>query len=488
MKKLRPRRFWKQTATFALSLSLIIPAAAPVWAADAASTADKDAARTKEVMELLLENHVSAPSADKLAGKSIKEMLDSLNDPYTNYFTPEDLNSFTNAVENTYVGIGVRAEEDPSGMLVKEVFDGSSAKGAGIQAGDVVVAVQGESVAGLKLADIIAKVMGPEGTSVTLDVSHEGTVKPVTLKRQKVQIPTVISKYFSPGIGYLQITSFSSDADELATKQLAELKKNDMKSLIVDLRDNGGGYLDTALQLVKLFVKEGVLIHTRDRDNVDDPVKFTGGTTQPFQVYFLVNENSASASEVTTGALQDYGVITKVIGTKTFGKGSVQTVVPLQAGGALKVTIEEYLTPKLRKVNHVGIEPDIKVEGEVPQMITALRTAGMQDMDVTLEKKNVSIANVPVQNTFDIVRQEGKSYVPSRVLAAMTDETVTWNEPTHSIQFTTNSGSVAYTPSTSDFILKDGTSYVDMTKFTPTAPQLSWSDDGKKLVLHSQKQ
>lgn len=219
--------------------------------------------------------------------------------------------------------------------------------------------------------------MGEPGTEVKLQIVRDGATSELTVKRERIQVPVVIANRFQ-GVGYVRILSFSSDADEMTALFLDGLQApGELKSLVVDLRDNPGGLLETAQQLARLFVKEGTLIHTKNRNNTDEPVTFSGGETQPFPVYFLVNGNSASASEVLTGALQDYKAIT-VIGTKTYGKGSVQEVVPLQSGGALKVTVEEYLTPKLRKVNGVGLEPDVKVEGgEVPELLTALRTAGL---------------------------------------------------------------------------------------------------------------
>lgn len=458
-----------------LSLSLLIPAATPAWAAESGSLT--------EVLNLLEQNHVSAPNGSQLSDMAIKAMIDSLKDPYTVYFTPEDLQSFEAAVENQYVGIGVRVAMEEDGLYITEVFGGSPASQAGLQAGDLIVKVEGESTIGKPLGEVTSQIIGLPGTKVNLQMTRNGEPKDLTMERQKVQVPSVMAGQFQPGIGYLKVIGFSSDADEKMSKELAALKEQGIQSLIVDLRDNPGGILETAQQMARLFVKEGTLMHTKDRDNVDDPVKITNGTTQPFPVYFLVNENSASASEVLTGALQDYGVI-KVIGTKTYGKGSVQQVVPLQSGGALKLTIQEYLTPKLRKVNGIGIEPDVKVEGgDVPQLLKALRMAGASRIDLTLKRLNLTVNGLAVENAFPVLREQGQTYVPSRVLAALVGGTVDWNEANRSVRIGSAGGPFEFGSAGGDLLLKDGTGFVSLRQAATVWSSLNWSDDGRNLTI-----
>ncbi|CAG7649498.1 hypothetical protein PAESOLCIP111_05879 [Paenibacillus solanacearum] len=483
-KKLRSTRFWKTTAAGLLSMTLLIPAASPVWAAEASSTVTAD--QLKEVYDLLEKNHVSAPSSSKLAETGIKAMVGSLQDPYTQYFSPEELRSFENSVENQYVGIGVRVGEEPDAVYVAEVFDGSPAKEAGIQVGDKFIEVEGVSVAGKKVNDVTEKILGEEGTVVTIRVLRGEETKELKVKRQKIQLPTVVRKLFDPGIGYIQIASFSSDSDEKLAQELNVLKGQGIKSLVVDLRDNPGGLLDSALNMVKLFVKEGVLIHTSDRNNVDDPVSFKDGTTQPFPVYFLVNEYSASASEVLTGALQDYGVV-KAIGTKTYGKGSVQTLFPLKSGGALKVTIEEYLTPKLRKVNKVGLEPDRKVEGDLAQLVTALRMAGSESFELTYDRKALALNGVSIVEPFDVIRQDGKVFVPARSIAALAGAEVTWNDATSSLEIASEQGKAAYGADASDYLNQNGTGFVTLDSIASAFANVKWEDNGSKLTVSVNK-
>jgi carboxyl-terminal processing protease len=482
MSKPNYRAVWKRTASVVLTLTLLFPAASSSFAADEAS----EAARLKEAFDLLQKNHVSAPAAKQLTDSAIQSMVTSLNDPYTVYFTPEELKKFESSIENNYVGIGVRVNEQPDGVYIFEVFDGPARK-AGMQEEDLITAVNGESVAGLKLEEITSKIMGPEGTKVTVTVKRGQESIALEMTRQTIQLPVVINKTFDPGVGYIRVTSFSTDADELTSAQLAELKKKGINSLILDLRDNPGGLVDTALNMAKLFVKEGILIHTKDKNNVDDPIAFDNGTTQPFPLYILVNEYSASASEVLTGALQDYNVVAKVIGQKTFGKGSVQTLFPLTGGGALKITIEEYLTPKLRKVNIVGLTPDIVVDGEVPQLVTALREAGIGKITVGLNKKGVTVNGQSVEDGFAVVREEGAVYVPSRLISTLLGGSIAWNGETQSVEITAGVATGAYSAASGELKNDNGTSYINIAKAAETFRQLEWSDNGTQFTVAAAK-
>ncbi|ALS22515.1 MULTISPECIES: S41 family peptidase [Paenibacillus] len=475
MKRTMKNLLLRKAIPAVLSLSLLFPAAAPAWAAGAGSVT--------EVLELLEQNHVSSPNGSKLSDAAIQAMIDALNDPYTVYFTPEELKSFEASVENQYVGIGVRVTMEEDGLYITEVFGSSPASQAGLKAGDLIVRVEGESAIGKTLEEVTSRIIGLPGTKVNLQITRDGEPKDLTIERQKVQVPSVTAGRFQPGIGYLKVIGFSSDADEKMSQELAALKEQGIQSLIVDLRDNPGGILETAQQMARLFVKEGTLMHTKDRDNVDDPVKITNGTTQPFPVYFLVNENSASASEVLTGALQDYGAI-KVIGTKTYGKGSVQQVVPLKSGGALKLTIQEYLTPKFRKVNGVGIEPDIKVEGgDVPQLLTALRLAGANRIDLSLMRLNLTVNGLAVNNTFRVIREQGQTYVPSRVLAALIGGTVEWNEANRTVRIGSADGQFEFGSAGGELLLKDGTGFVSLRQAASVWSALKWSDDGRNITI-----
>ncbi len=260
-----------------------------------------------------------------------------------------------------------------------------------------------------------------------------------------------------------------------------------MKSLIIDLRDNPGGYVTTAEQIGKLFfIKEGAFIHTKDRDNVDHPDIIEGGATQSFPVAVLVNENSASASEALTGALQDYNAA-KVIGTRTFGKGVMQSIIPLSSGGALRVTTDEYLTPKLRKVDKLGIQPDLEVQGDLPQWLAAFHTLGAPDPEVKLGAYSAQINGVDIDVPGSVLRSEGKVYVPTRILVSVLGGTVVWNGVDQSLQVAVDGLTNQFKLSNGDFVMNNGTTYINPAVFAKLYPRLYWKDSADGVVLTTRK-
>ncbi|HEY0828420.1 MAG TPA: S41 family peptidase, partial [Bacilli bacterium] len=340
MIKLINNKIKKFISYFTLSVVLVSLLILPytVTAADTISSH----VEVDEIFGLIKNNHVSGISESKLADAAIEGMLSALDDPYTQYFNKNEWEAFADSLERNYVGVGIRVGEDGSGFYVAEVFPNSPAQLAGILKGDYIISADGVLMKGKTITELVSMISGPAGTTVKVTIAREQKSITFTMKRQKITIPNVTNKTFSEGTGYIRISSFSSDADEAFTAQLEEMKKSGMNSLVVDLRDNPGGYLDTTANMAKHFIKEGTLIHTKDRDSIDNPVKVIGGTPLTIPIVVLVNGNSASASEVLTGFLQDYN-LAKVVGTLTYGKGSVQNIFPLSNGGALKITIQEYL-------------------------------------------------------------------------------------------------------------------------------------------------
>jgi carboxyl-terminal processing protease len=285
------------------------------------------------------------------------------------------------------------------------------------------------------------------------------------------------------GTGYIKLSSFSSEADELFAAKLQELKLKPIQSLVIDLRDNGGGLLDTATNIAKLFIKEGVLIHTNDRNHIDTPINLQGGSSVDFPVFVLMNENSASASEVLAGALQDYKKAT-IIGTKSYGKGSVQSIFPLSNGGVLKVTIEEYLTPNNHKVNKVGITPDIESLGDIPQLLTALQAAGTHSFKLTHNHNEITLNDQVLTGENYTVRTLGnKTYVPSRVLAALIEGSVSWNGTSKEIQISASDKKEVFAISPEGALIEKGTTYLELNNFSSKFPQLHWSMEKDLLTL-----
>ncbi|MEX2461331.1 MAG: S41 family peptidase [Paenibacillaceae bacterium] len=459
----------------------------PVLSIAQAETSVASTAITDEVFKLLQDNHVSSTSPQKLNDDAVKGMIAGLNDPYTVYFTPTEWTGFESSLEQNYVGIGVRLNSDAQGVYITEIFKGSPAESAGVKIGDYIAGVDGKTTKNLSVDKLIDSVLGEENTNVTITVTRNNKKIDLTMPRKRINLPVVTSKQFADGTGYIQLTSFSSDADELFAAQLKELRKKQIHSLIIDLRNNGGGLLDTASNIAKLFIKEGVLIHTNDRNHVDTPVKLQGGASVDFPVYVLVNENSASASEVLTGALQDYKIAT-VIGTQSYGKGSVQSIFPLSNGGMLKVTIEEYLTSLNHKVNKVGITPDIEAFGSVPQLITALQIAGMKDIKLTHDKNEIAVnQQVFSGEYFSIKTLKKQIYVPSRILAAMIQGKITWNATTKTVEISAANKKAVFPVSANGTpkgtLFEDGATYLDLASFSQKFPQLQWSMEKDLLTL-----
>ena len=453
----------------------------------AAAEQSMEALEMNEVYQLIQQFHVSGISEKKLSDKAIKAMVDALDDPYTRYLTKSEWQDFENALERNYVGIGVRLGMDDSGIYAAEIFKGSPAESADIQVGDYITAVEGKSTQGIYVEDLIARIVGEENTNVTITIKRNQVLLDKKMVRKRIMLPIVETHLFSEQTGYIRLSSFSNEADEQFAAKLSELRKSSIRSLIVDLRDNGGGLLETAQNIAKLFVKEGVLIHTDDRNHVDAPISFQGGSTVDFPVYILMNENSASASEVLSGALQDYKVAT-VIGTQSYGKGSVQQIYALSGGGRLKLTIEEYLTPLSRKVNKVGITPDIPVFGGVSQVLSALQIAGIHDITLTRDRNSLFINNQEFSaDHFLIQTKDNQVYVPSRVLASMVEGKLTWDGETNSVEIVSDENKQVFPVSSEGMMMVNGKTYISLDLFSKKFPQLEWTSKNDRLTLHALK-
>ncbi|NOU65100.1 PDZ domain-containing protein [Paenibacillus sp. LMG 31461] len=466
----------KATLALASALAVVMPASA---------MADEDL-QTVLVRKTLVENHVSGVSLESLANQSIEQMIAGLKDPYTVLFTPQDYGQFSNSLENSFEGIGCVIGLDDQGVYVSRTIPGSPAEAAGLQPDDYIRAVDGVAASTTSIDAVRSKIIGVAGTKVKVTVLRGDKELTFELTRQAVNSPEVYSKSFTNGVGYVQITDFSDEADEEFDKQLSALQAKGLKSLILDVRDNPGGYLETARNIAKHFVKEGVLIHTQNRDGVDDPVTFQDGSPLGIPVYILANENSASASEVLSGALQDYGV-GKVIGMQTFGKGSVQQLFELPDQSVLKVTVEEYLTPKMRKVNKVGITPDLKVDGVSAQLITALHETGISDIQVSFTKHNVTYNGVDVGYGFGSFSEKGKFYASARGLAALIGAKITWNDQNRTVDITDSKGTHAFAIDSDKLMIVNGMSYVNVDVFDEYFPQLKVTHQGENVSIQATK-
>lgn len=457
----------------------------------AAATAEEKAAgqasaQLNQVYQLIEQFHVSGIDKDKLAEAAIKGMLETLDDPYSVYMNEKEWNEFNSSLEQNYVGIGVALVQEEDGYFINEVFPNSPAEQAGLLRGDYIVSVEGSEVAPGNIDAVVEKILGPEGTSVTVGFRRGSETFDKKMDRQRIQIPVVASRFFEGGVGYIQLTSFSHDADEKFAASLAELRSKDIRSLVVDLRGNPGGLLDTAANIASQFIQDGVLIHTKDRNNVDEEYTIKNGQSVPFPVYVLIDQNSASASEVLSGALQDYKLAT-LIGTKSYGKGSVQNIYNLSSGGVLKLTIEEYLTPNMRQVNKVGLTPDIEVDSSVPQLIAALKTAGLENVALKLRKRELELNGQVFGTAVNVLREDGRVYVPARVLAALTGSKVEWNDSVGAVELWKGGERQIFSPDGA-MKLEQGTSYLDLETFRSLYPEVGYQADAEQVSISVAKE
>lgn len=451
-----------------------------VWAETA--TSDADTLR-QEVIDLITKHHVSGVKRGALTMDDPAAIVASLEDPYSELFNPQQWKDFMNMLENNYVGIGVRIGLDDHGVYINEVFADTPALEAGLQAGDYIVAVDGKDAQGKSTDKLVTEITGEEGTTVTVTIERGSEQFDVTIARKEIHLPALSSHLFSNGTGYIRITSFSSDVDELFAEQLDEMTSGGLNALIVDMRNNPGGLLDSAGNIAKRFIKDGSLIYSRDRSGKETPYPVKGDKVVSVPLIVLVNGNSASASEVLAGALQDYGLAT-LIGNQTYGKGSVQSLFQLSGGSVLKLTVQEYLTPLKRPVNHVGLAPDVEVLGHTAQFITALQRSGDIDIRLELGQRALNINGLALNESFAVLRDNGKTYVPARVLAAIVDGEIAWDPQARSVVIAGDGGSQASFPMGSEGVyIEDGVSFLELEQFGRQFPLFGWQDGDGSLVL-----
>lgn len=294
---------------------------------------------------------------------AIKGMTSSLNDPYTVFMNKKEYNDFNVQTEGNYSGIGIQVTAKDNNIVVMDVFDNSPSKKAGIIENDIIQKVNGTAVSGKELEKAVSLMKGKEDTKVTLTIyrKNKGSFD-VNVDRKKIDISTVKGEMLQDKVGYIQVSMFDENTAKSFESELNTLKGQGMKSLIVDLRDNPGGLLDQCVDMVSNFVPKGkVIVSTIDKYNNKKEYKSKGGDFNNLPLTVLTNGNTASASEIFSGAVRDYKLGT-LVGEKTYGKGVVQTVLDTGDGTALKVTISKYYTPNGENIHKKGIKPDIEIK------------------------------------------------------------------------------------------------------------------------------
>jgi carboxyl-terminal processing protease len=326
---------------------------------------DPESAVRAEVINMIEENFYKPVSKRSLEDASLKAIVKSLKDRYSHYLSPKEARAFQESVAGKFDGVGMGVEQDKRGLKVLNVFERSPAREAGIRKGDVIVAVNGRSIAGVSSELATARIKGPAGTDVRLDVISPPSDDPRTLKvtRRRIEVPVARGRLVDRGgtkLAVVRLVSFSEGAHGLLRREIRPLLKRGAEGVVLDLRGNGGGLLTEAVLVSSIFIEEGKIVSVRGRHRPNRTETAEGDALVPkLPVVVLVDQGSASASEIVTGALRDRKRAT-VVGTHTFGKGLVQEVERLSNGGVLDLTVANYYLPGGETIAKGGLKPQVR--------------------------------------------------------------------------------------------------------------------------------
>lgn len=323
------------------------------------------AKKLETVKKELEKYYIGDIDTQSMTETAIKGYVAGLKDDYSEYLTKEEYEELLISITGDYVGIGIYMSQDVEGnIIVVSPIVGSPAEEAGLQAGDIITAINGESCSEMDLDTASSKIKGQEGTTVKLEILRENETLNKTVERRTVEIQDSKTEILEGNIGYIQLITFDEGCADNVEQYLLDFQNQGINSVIIDLRDNTGGVVTEAIDFAELFVKRGDII-MRSYNKADNVTVTKSNNTKPvdMEIVILVNEYSASATEIVTAALKDNEVAT-IVGTTTYGKGVMQEVMPL-FDGALKVTIEEFKTPNGNEINNIGIMPDELVEDNI---------------------------------------------------------------------------------------------------------------------------
>ncbi len=326
---------------------------------------NEDTVAKMKVIENVIDTYFYKEDVDKdaMVDGIFKGMVESLGDPYSEYYSKEELESLYQDSFGVYYGVGAYVSLDTATGLAKVsgIIADSPAEEADLRAEDIIYKVDDVDVTGMSLQETVSLIKGDENTTVKLTLIRNGKEIEKEVTRRKVESPTVNFKMLDDGMAYIQITEFDTVTVDQFTEAMAMARGNDMKGLILDLRSNPGGNLSSVVSIAKQMLPKGLIVYTEDRDGNREEYSCDGSKELDVPMVVLVNGNSASASEILAGAIKDYGIGT-LVGTTTFGKGIVQRPIELSDGSAVKLTISSYYTPNGINIHGIGIEPDVECE------------------------------------------------------------------------------------------------------------------------------
>ncbi|MBS4030286.1 MAG: PDZ domain-containing protein [Clostridiales bacterium] len=453
------------------------------------------AAPLDEIYGIIEAHYIEEVNSRALRATALEDLGKFLNDPYSNYFSKEQLTHFFEGLSGEYGGIGVQIIQDGNDTVILSVFPGSPAEKAGIKSGDIIVSVDGFVVTGLPLSEVANLIRGDIGTSVVLELRRGSTIIKRIIFREQVDSPTVQSELMGD-IGYIWIHTFSENTPKLFRNKLAALRQANPRGYILDLRDNPGGSLGAVLDVAEEFLPAGPMIIMNDRYGIEEVYgNIRDGAALP-NLIVLVNGNSASASEILAGAVQDYQAGT-LLGDQTFGKASVQTFFVLSDGSGLKLTTARYLTAMGQAIDKIGLTPDLVVSGFEEQLNEAVRrirsTTSTLVFRIGSDNAWSTAGDIAVDAKPFIDRS--RSYVPIRLLAETMGAGVTWNQSTKTVTIKkgfnvleipvgTSEASLNGKPYAMDTpILKEGRTFLPARAVAEALGGRVWWDAGKKEVV-----
>lgn len=359
------RQFWKGAA---VGGAVVVIAMAgrfvSIYGVDTVLTNREYAEKLRTLEKIIDTNYLEEKDKDALAEGMYAGLLYGLNDPYSCYYTAEEYEKQNTETEGSYVGIGVAMQKNPDGgVKIAECYEGGSAYAAGIKVNDIISSIDGKDITDWEMEDVADYIKNREADAVSLTVHRENVEEAldISVKIADVELPSVYGEMLDKKTGYIEITEFKGVTFEQYKETFERLKEQGMERLVIDLRDNPGGLLTSVCDVLGWILPEGLIVYTEDKYGNKMEETCDGKHPLDMPLAVLVNEGSASASEIFAGAVQDYEVGT-IVGTTTFGKGVVQALYPMSDGSAVKLTVSKYYTPKGKNIHGEGISPDIKVK------------------------------------------------------------------------------------------------------------------------------
>lgn len=473
LKQTRPKKW----ISLALAVGLAVPAGTLVQSGAAKAEEpglSKNEISLIQLFEILRDIHWGNIGEDALMRGAVKGMLDELKDPYTAYFTQEEYQDFLDSINQRYAGIGVALGQDSSGLFVKEVYSSTPAETAGLKEGDRIVSIDGLETEGRQFEQIAERIRGREGTSVTLRIQRAGRSPfDVTVVRKAIELPSLTSKLLDAETGYIRILSFTERVDQDFALALADLQRKGIKTLVLDLRGNGGGYLAGSLRIADKFLHEGVIVTIKQRGVEQTILADLEGVDLPLAV--LIDRDSASAAELLAGALQA-NKRAKLVGERSFGKGVMQhSGIVLENGAIIKVTDGQFYFSDGSSPQGNGLTPDVPVSKRDLQLPVAVGTVHPErkksvQFDLVNGRTYVNRIEIPKQT---VLTKGGKRYIPLRFTLEVLGSAIQWNPEDESITFRykgrdvkllTGSGTMTVNGQAvaieEPFVLEDGVTYL----------------------------